>query len=246
MAKKQTKNDKTEPVKSELILPKLQNGTLEMPTVVGVDKDDVIAVGLSRAEEQMQTRLNAASQEGKARRQQTEEKRKQIHAQLQAEAETAADPFKEPVETALKALGVKKYDSAKVDYRQPTPDAAGKLPKEYAATFRVAYVTPRDEKNPHASETTEISISRTLLVKTPTSVTQLHAEIKRIEEEIASFDDQVMHWKKKLSNMPVLERRLKARLAEQRLNSSADGMAMLAAMSIDLDNDTLLALPESK
>ncbi len=73
--------------------------------------------------------------------------------------------------------------------------------------------------------------------------------LKALEEERAELitkkaetEQLAMSWKKKLTQIPSLERQYKAKIAEAKLSQSADGKEMLDLLTADLDKN-MLALP---
>lgn len=60
-------------------------------------------------------------------------------------------------------------------------------------------------------------------------------ELKESLLRKAELTEQLLEWKKKLAQIPALERQYRAKLVEQALGSSYEGRAILEAMTADLD-----------
>lgn len=70
----------------------------------------------------------------------------------------------------------------------------------------------------------------------------LEEEKKNLEEELEKATAVAIEWKKKLSQIPQLERQYKAKIAQERLEKTLDGQATLALLTDDLEQ-RMLALP---
>lgn len=70
----------------------------------------------------------------------------------------------------------------------------------------------------------------------------MEVELTDLQEKLATATQEAMGWKKKLSNIPTLERQYKAKIAEAKLATTEDGQALLALMTDDLEAN-MLALP---
>lgn len=70
----------------------------------------------------------------------------------------------------------------------------------------------------------------------------MEVELADLQEKLATATQEAMGWKKKLANIPTLERQYKAKIAEAKLATTEDGQALLALMTDDLEAN-MLALP---
>jgi hypothetical protein len=70
----------------------------------------------------------------------------------------------------------------------------------------------------------------------------MEVELADLREKLATATQEAMGWKKKLANIPTLERQYKAKIAEAKLATTEDGQALLALMTDDLEAN-MLALP---
>lgn len=67
----------------------------------------------------------------------------------------------------------------------------------------------------------------------------MEIELTDLQEKLATATQEAMGWKKKLANIPTLERQYKAKIAEAKLATTEDGQALLALMTDDLEANML-------
>jgi len=228
MAKKKTTSKKTA-AHTSLVGP-------EVTTSVHVDKEDLIAVGLSRAEEEMQRRCSAAQERAEQARKDSEAKRREASEALQEHAQETTEAYHEPVREAATTLGIKKISMSTSHH------GAQRLADGYAKKYTVRF-----NASPEGGKTNDFSfeVSRAIETKVPSNVLSLLNESDQFSAAASQADEEALHWKRQLSRLPQHERKLRAQLAEQRLASTEEGEQLLSAMQLDLDNG-LLALPAPK
>jgi hypothetical protein len=72
----------------------------------------------------------------------------------------------------------------------------------------------------------------------------LEESVKQAQATIGPLQTEALTWRRKLANVPLLERRARAKIAEAKLSESADGQQLLDLLTDDLEQE-LLALPSS-
>jgi len=70
----------------------------------------------------------------------------------------------------------------------------------------------------------------------------LGKQITDNEAKIAVINTEALSWRRKLSNVPMLERQYRAKIASAKLQTSEDGQRLLSMLTDDLD-EAILALP---
>lgn len=70
----------------------------------------------------------------------------------------------------------------------------------------------------------------------------LEADLKKADEAVTEAQNVALGWRQKLAQIPVLERRSRAKIAEAKLAESEDGTALLDMLTKDLESE-YLALP---
>lgn len=204
--------------------------TLEQFTVGGnLDVGDVLSVVTSKAEERYTAEIERCRTEAAK----VEETNAKLRADIKKRAvKEAVEPHNDAVKTlraAVKAFGGTVSITATERYCRanlPTNDE-GEL---------TASVTVKAKGGYHNN--TEFSLS----VKPSKELQALAKEVEDNEATIRTLNNEAVSWKRKLNNVPMLERRYRARIASAKLQSSEDGQKLLSMLTEDLD-DSILALP---
>ena len=63
------------------------------------------------------------------------------------------------------------------------------------------------------------------------------AKVKEIEKAIDDTKNEAMEWKRRLNNVPMLERRFRAKIATRRLEADENGQQLLALMQDGLEEE---------
>lgn len=84
----------------------------------------------------------------------------------------------------------------------------------------------------------------TLKMKTPISkkITDLWAKADNFDKEYKKLEEQAVEVKKKLGNIPLLERQVKAKFAEAKLRSTKNGTALLEEFLTKLDDELTIKI----
>lgn len=203
-------------------------GTLSIVglNATNLDLTDVLAVVTSRAETRFHTELaNAKKLLTEA---QTEQKRlerevkKVTKADEQHHGEKLAAVLRDAVVAAggTVSLHVKSsYDSGRRDDEgNLTCDVFVKAPGNHnCATFTARFLPS-------------------------TELQKLEADVEKTVFLVENAQNVALGWRKKLANVPLLERRARAKLAETKLRGTTEGQELLDVLTGDFENE-LLALP---
>jgi hypothetical protein len=73
----------------------------------------------------------------------------------------------------------------------------------------------------------------------PTEYAVLQSDSRLLQGELNKKTDELVFWKRKLSEIPQLERKYKAKLVESKLKSIEGGQAILDTLMVDLEVDIL-------
>lgn len=73
-------------------------------------------------------------------------------------------------------------------------------------------------------------------------VVAMRKNLTELQEELKAKNAEAIEWKKKLSNIPQLQRQYQAKIAEYRLNQTTRGAEILKLLTEDLEQK-MLALP---
>jgi hypothetical protein len=73
----------------------------------------------------------------------------------------------------------------------------------------------------------------------PTEYAVLQSDSRLLQGELNKKTDELVFWKRKLSEIPQLERKYKAKLVESKLKSIEGGQAILDTLMVDLEADIL-------
>lgn len=219
-------------------------------TSIHVDKDDLVAVGVSRAEAELQKRCREAQHESDRLRREADERQAEANKLLDEHAREQGRGVADDMARLATAFGAPP-DALKPTIRHlgvgvaPAKKAGpGGYAKTYDVEVNLDYLDPKPGGLTGQTDR-RFSVYRRLTCDTPPAVLEAMAAADRMAQESAQKRSEALHWKTQETKLPQMERQLRGKLAEQRLSSTQEGRDMLDAMTIDFDNGTL-ALPERK
>lgn len=194
-----------------------------------LDVSDVLSVVTSRAETHFHKELTEAKKrlreaEADAKRLDSEATSR-YRTECQEAGEALAKKLRPVITEAGGTVSVSKPDHWRTERRER--DDNGKL------TCGVA-ISSKDRNSYQTTFTACAEPSATLVA--------LEAGAEAAKGVVAEAQTIALEWRKKLANVPLLERRARAKLAEAKLSESADGQAVLDLLTDNLENE-LLALP---
>jgi hypothetical protein len=211
--------------KSELIVP-------EIVTEVTIDKDDVLAVGITEAEEYMQEQLDGWKDEQKKKEAEAAEHSKNRTQILAADGAEFAHAIEHQLREGLACLNCKK-----LEFNHSTSEICMHPGTRKRPTYSVQ-INVNERGNGHGA----LSLQRTFTRPAPKEAAEEFKAQHKAQDEATAAGQQALEWKRRLTRIPQYERKLRAELAKNRLGKTADGKAVLAAMLGDVKKK-VLALP---
>lgn len=191
---------------------------LDVQRNLSIDKNDIIAIQVSKAEQLLNKELSAAQ----ATMQTNDKHLKNLLKEQDKDYKDTAEAAIQIVKDSVKAIQDRGFSGAQVRTNLQ-PSAAG---LEVGAMIGGGY--------------NSITFSKTI----PFTQTQKdqQAEIEATKEGLANAQAAVVAAKQRLAKLPTLERQYRALLAERTLASSEEGQQILDALASDQKAD-ILALP---
>lgn len=194
---------------------------------VNVDKDDVATILMARAEEQLKEQIKGFQAEerrlGKEHRALTKER----DAALKAHINKHFEPTLEKLKEAAKGLGAKGIKTSVNVYS--TQPKGGKN-RQGKATCNLNLNAFKPRINWHVELDAPFS-------------KELREKYSAVDDKGKEIDKNQRKWmavRKKLSDLPSLERRARAAVAEQRLMASEDGRELISALDGEVANSIKL------
>lgn len=246
MAKKQGNNQDNKA--AELIESPLQyTGSLD------IDKNDIIAVAVTQAEDHMNLQLSQLQESVKETSKEVDELKQRIHESrisiLKKEMSKKADAICKQ----LDKLGMD-CDVNYVTYDRvlgySTKDRLDALSQR--EMFSGSVIIEVAEKGTYGEAGDALLLTRcgsqqlkfdvVLQVDKPTQLAI--GRLGELEEELKEKRAECLKWKRRLSQVPALERKYKARLAQARLGKTEKGREILERLTGTISED-VLALPST-
>lgn len=193
-------------------------------TNVVITNDDVLAIAVSEAELKFKRELGDLRKQVVTKEKEMREARKDLEVEVQNAAKVHFQNNINDVMMALEPL------LGKCSFKISDARVSGDKIK---GTILLA--KPGNSCN---------SIYHEFKIGFPSGIKDRVAAVERLENSLKVLTERIVELRQKLSNLPTLERQVRARLAERRLSSSASGRSLLAAIRENLEND-ILALPTS-
>ena len=202
----------------------------ELVTIsVDLDKDDVAAILMSRAEEHLKSAIRTCHKQERVLGKEAADLEMQLEKQLQnvadAHFEETVDTLKEAA-AALKAKSIEACVSHN-SYAMQSGNGKNGQPIVHCA-LSVTGQKPR------------VRFEVTQGVRMPAAVKATLADIKAKEKAAADNKKDWMDHRRKLADLPTIERRAKAAVAEQRLKATDEGRALIEMLDDQLDNSIKL------
>lgn len=193
---------------------------------VQIDKNDIIAIQVAKAEKLMNAELAAAQEQVKV----NEKILKTLVAeQAKSYEATAVEATKETRETLKLLVAEYKGTVSKPTYSHDGEDDSLTVSVSYGFSESGSYNRVELEKE----------------VPLTAAQKQLIADTKAAQEAVKTAQTNVVAARQRLSRLPSLERQYRAALAERALASSEEGQAFLDALSSGNVQADVLALPSA-
>lgn len=195
-----------------------------------LDVNDVLSVVTSRAETKFHTELAKAKkvlEDANAHRKSVVD---QLGTAYRREYNTIAQEIVTALKPTVEALG------GKVTVNKPDEHTVKNLSRTDGEIVATVSIIGNIEQNSYyaskfqkAAEPSEAFVA-------------LEADLKKADEDVAAAQAVALDWRQRLAQIPVLERRSRAKIAEAKLAESEDGNALLEMLTKDLESE-YLALP---
>lgn len=203
---------------------------------VKVDIDDVVSIGLSQAEQALNTELREAKKVRRAAEQKVNGHLKEIE---KAVTELAKKTFQKKIDAAVKAIRDLTGDqeaSGNSDivlvmpnhsyYEDVNGTAVAKKLKsggEFSVELRVG--------NDRCGRRANVNVSAARKVKITATINKMVAARDKAIKEVKAAGAQVMDVTARLGQFPTLERALRAKVAETKLKTTAEGRKLVEQMT---------------
>ena len=211
--------------KTEIITPEVVQMNAEL------DTDSLLALGLSQAEEYAEGELARFLKLAEESRHKEADYRNEYSKKGEELAAEKMDSEKESVEDACRALGIKDFETSFGFQSLPGQ-------KNPCVQYSLRVTGAKESKKSNS----QFNVTKNVTVPEPASLRDL-AEKAREQSCLAEkYSSQAMDMKKRLSRMPQLERKMRGRLAKQKLEGSQEGRDIIAALTGDIQQQ-VLALP---
>lgn len=194
---------------------------------VHLDKEDVAAILMSRAEEHLKGEIGKCRVAEKAFKGELKELEKTRETQFKTIADTHFQSTAETLKAAASDLKAKSVEVTTTNTGANHKGGRGKGGVVHC-TLNVTGDRP------------DISWSVRQDAPFTPELRTTCASIKTKEKDIASNNKVWMDLRRKLADLPSLERRAKAAVAEQRLLATDDGRALVAMLEAQLDDSIKL------
>lgn len=190
---------------------------------VNLDKDDVAAILMSRAEEHLKGGIKTCQKRDKELKKTSETLSDQLQKQLE---EAAAAHFEATIETltdaaqGLKVKTIESKTSATGYSERGGRGSSGTVHCELQVTGNKPRI------NWHVSQDARM----------PAAVKKTVADHKANDKKQTDNHREWMDFRRKLADLPSMERRAKAAVAEQRLKATAEGIELIEMLDRQLDS----------
>ena len=192
---------------------------------VGVDKDDILALAMSQAEDLCQENINRCRAEVKVLEAECGTIGEAVTAKSRVVVAGFAAAAAAKFVDAFKALGFDPEVEVQLDRAPNDPDNTD-------AQGSVTVGMKSRNTNPEA----RIQFS----CKTPAAVKKLLEKRGGLQKQAAALRDEQFTWRKKLDNLDSYERKAKGKLAAARLNTSEEGRQVLTMLTGTVERDIKL------
>ena len=225
---------------------------LESNGSITIDKDDVIAIAVTQSEAFMQEQIEKVSNLLEETKNEANDLEAEIKKDRLEHAKRACSKQLSSICKQYEKLGM----SATVDYHLAEFGDCVELRKfrnRQEADDRSKQFAVRVELSlRHSVNDLPDNIAAVLcgdneqimyvVLETPTAVQKKIDRLSCIRKDAEDDRKDLMAWKRRLTQVPQLERSYKARLAQHRLSQSSQGQAILKQLTDSIEKD-VLALP---
>lgn len=208
-------------------------------TALTISNEDVIAVGISHAETHMDERIDACKANSKKLSDRYNKMLKSVHKQLHGAAEDYYSEKLAVLKDVAVTLGAK---TPTLQVNEDFPEVEdGKYAKVFTVNISLSSRHGKKKGDKPAGHTS-LDYSDVAIIKVPAAVLDTLKQMQTAIADKAASDNEMIDWKRKKNQIPVLERKYKARIAEAKLQSVEGGQELLDSMLATISED-VLALP---
>ena len=226
--------DKTNPALAIVEKP------VEITGSLAIDKDDIIAIAVTDAETKMQAQLDAAKKSQKDLNKEAEQVTKELDEIVLAEFTGKVEKQSAATIALYKSWGVDVTANPTAQLKQVyNKDKKEHEWKQISGQLNFEE-DPEGRRHPNLEVHSYPSLHFTFNCKAAT--TKLKLKIAELQEQAKAAGEEAMEWKKKLTQLPRMERQYRARLAAARLQKDDIGREILEDLLGGVD-DSVALLP---
>lgn len=194
-----------------------------------LNTSDILAVVTSQAEQRLHDALSAVKTRLKEAEEEVKKANKEASERYKDEHLAACEAIAAKIRDAIESIGGKVKVMVRNDYQMRRLSEEGML---------VAEVQVQSDSSGYNTAT--------FCNKVKPSLTFIELEQRCVAaaESVKAIQQEALGIRKKISNIPMLERKARARLAEAKLSESSEGKAVLAALTSQFESD-FIALPSN-
>lgn len=189
-----------------------------------IDTDAILAAGLSRAEEFAESEMARCRLEAEKAQKEEEKLIKAFEAEGKKLANAHFKQQVKDIQSALDSIGIK-----------GTEAQCGFAMLDGETRYSLTIIGKKHSKRASHSA----NISKQIVVKTPASLKKILDQMAQQVKKAKEWSAQAMEFKKRLSRLPQLERKLRGRLAEQKLSKTAEGQAIIDSMTLNIQQEVM-------
>lgn len=219
---------------TELVtLPENAGGSL-VNTSIAIDKDDVLMVAMAEGEALLRGKIKEQLARAKNLERISDQQWKAYNEQAEANLADYFEAYRSDLEPVLARYG----GTVTWSYSVRLPNADAEKPadrKRLHVTCRGAVAYKGKKATSGLAGAFEYCLTTTL----PAAVIACRTEHLEARQKMKEAEDEVLALRRKLSNMPQMERQYRAKLAAHRLQQSEQGQAVLETMLETVHADVL-------
>lgn len=215
---------------TEQNLPTIMNTGLNIETVMRLDKQDIVNVAIAKIESRLRNQIKGLSgQIVKLTEELTKAGEMILATGIKAlDLHQSADMINTKCDAVIELLGKDKFA---IDVTDQIPDRNAILQarrtKNQTFNSRSYLLSPINGRGGITLDSITIPVTGTQIA--------LMNEADRCEKDIASVNSEIVGLKRKLSDMPAMERQIRARVVEAELNKSDNGKGLLESLTGQID-----------
>lgn len=188
-----------------------------------IDVNDVLSIVTSRADEKYNAELSRCKKEAKSLEKEIADLTAEINKDLEAELKNEYEEVLSGLADNLKVVdgGVQIY-SARLSYDKKQIDGElGIGRKDSKGKISNGAIFP-------------------VKVKPSSAISKKVKDLASLEEKLAGLMDEAVSWRKRIGNIPALERKSRARIVTAKLASSEEGQKVLDLLAQNIEDDILM------